>query len=126
MKRFRGGCIVFLLGVKWGKEGGDYMAKVLRFLKNYWWVFFTTLLTGYFGFVIGVIGIAYPLGMMTNNAILAFGASSLASGFFAMMPVLIAVGTSQKLEKQKKRAWIWGIGFACSCLFFLLWVPEIF
>lgn len=101
MKRFRGGCIVFLLGVKWGKEGGDYMAKVLRFLKNYWWVFFTTLLTGYFGFVIGVIGIAYPLGMMTNNAILAFGASSLASGFFAMMPVLIAVGTSQKLEKQK-------------------------
>ena len=102
------------------------MAKVLRFLKNYWWVFFTTLLTGYFGFLIGVIGIAYPLGMLTNNAIFAFGVSSLASGFFAMLPVLILIGTSERLEKRKKRVAILLTGLACSVLFFLLWVPEIF
>ena len=101
------------------------MAKVLRFLKNYWWVFFTTLITCYLGLFIGVILIAYPLAMLTNNVILSFGVYSLASGFFAVMPVLIAVGTSQKMERRKKIAWIFGIGGGCSFLIFMLWVPDL-
>ena len=101
------------------------MAKALRFLKNYWWVFLITFLTGYFGFFVGVFLIAYPLAMLTNSVIFSFGVYSLASGFFAMMPVLIVVGTSQKIVRRKRIAWILGSGFGCSLLFFLLWVPDL-
>ena len=100
------------------------MNKVLGFLKRYWWVLPVTLLTGYFGFFGGVM-IAWILAMLTDNAVLSFGIYSLVAGFFAMLPVLILIGTSKKLEKRKKRIAILLTGLSCSVLFFLVWVPEI-
>lgn len=101
------------------------MNKVLGFLKRYWWVLPVTLLTGYFGFFGGVM-IAWILAMLTDNAVLSFGIYSLVAGFFAMLPVLILIGISKKLEKRKKRIAILLTGLSCSVLFFLVWVPEIF
>ena len=94
------------------------MDKTVEFLKRNWWVFPATLATGYFGFFGGLIIVLY-FSMVLDSTMLGFAVYSLFGGFFAMIPVLIKIGLSKRIERRKKPVLILLTGLACAVLFFL-------
>ena len=94
------------------------MNKTVEFLKRNWWVFLATLATGYFGFFGGLI-IGLYFSMVLDSTMLGFAVYSLFGGFFAMLPVLIKIGLSKRIERRKKPVLILLTGLACAVLFFL-------
>lgn len=99
------------------------MDKAVDFLKRNWWVLPATLVTGYFGFFGGLIIVMY-FSLMLDCTTLGFVIYSWLAGFFAMLPVIIKIGNSERIEKRKKPFLILLTGLACSVLIFLIWIPE--
>lgn len=97
------------------------MDKAIDFLKRNWWVLPVTLVTGYFGFYGGLI-IVLIFSLELNRTMLGFAVYSLLAGFFAMLPVLIKIGVSKRIERRRKLVLIMLTGFACAVLFFLIWI----
>ena len=98
-------------------EEGACMDKAVDFLKRNWWLLPVTLVTGYFGFYGGVI-IILIFSLALNNTMLGFVIYSLLAGFFAMLPVLIKIGVSKRIEKRRKPVLILLTGLACAVFFF--------
>lgn len=99
------------------------MNKTVEFLKRNWWVFPVTLMTGYFGFFGGLIIVMY-FSLVLDCTTLGFVIYSWLAGFFAMLPVVIKIGTSKRIEKRKKPVLILMTGLVCSVVIFLIWLPE--
>lgn len=97
------------------------MDKAVDFLKRNWWVLPVTLVTGYFGFFGGLI-VVVIFSMVLDNTMLGFAVYSLLAGFFAMLPVLIKIGISERIERRRKPVMILLTGAACAVLFFLIWM----
>ena len=97
------------------------MDNVVVFLKRNWWVFPVTLLTGYFGFY-GCLVIVMYFSLVWDRTMLGFVIYSFFAGFFAMLPVLIKIGISKRIERRRKLVLILLTGLACAVLFFLIWM----
>lgn len=94
------------------------MDKALDFLKRNWWVLPATLVTGYFGFYGGLIIVLF-FSLALDCTTLGFVVYSLFGGFFAMLPVLIKIGVSKRIERRKKPVLILLTGLVCAVCFFL-------
>jgi len=99
------------------------MDKAVAFLKRNWWVLPVTLVTGYFGFYGGLIIVMY-FSLVLDNTMLGFAIYSLLGVFFAMLPVLIKIGVSKRIERRRKLVMILLTGFVCAVFFFLIWMVS--
>ncbi len=97
------------------------MDKAVDFLKRNWWVLPVTLVTGYFGFYGGLIIVLF-FSLELDQTTLGFVIYSILAGFFAMLPVLIKIGVSKRIEKRRKPVLILLTGLACAVLFFVIWM----
>ena len=97
------------------------MNKTVEFLKRNWWVFPVTLMTGYFGFFGGLIIVMY-FTLVLDCAMFGLVIYSWLAGFFAMLPVIIKIGNSGRIEKRKKSVLILLTGGACAVCLFLFWM----
>lgn len=97
------------------------MNKTVEFLKRNWWVLPATLVAGYFGFFGGLIIVMY-FSLVLDCTTLGFVIYSCLAGFFAMLPVIIKIGNSKRIEKRKKPVLILLTGGACAVCLFLFWM----